>query len=59
MNCVKFSREYIEEVKSFMTFMAQNKDKNCKIWCPCSYYLNIYTEPQENIFDHLLRFGMD
>ena len=59
MNCVQFSREYIEGVKSFMNFVAQNKDKDCEIQCPYSHCLNIYTEPQENIFDHLLRFGMD
>ena len=59
MNCVKFSHEYIEGVKSFMTFVAQNKDKDCKIRCHCSHYLNIYMEPQENAFDHLLRFDID
>ena len=59
MDCVKFSSEYIEEVKLFMTFVAQNKGKDHKIRYPCSHCLNIYTEPQENIFDHLLRFGMD
>ena len=59
MNCVKFSREYIERVKSFMTLVAQNKGKDCEIWYPYSHCLNIYMEPQDNIFDHLLRFGID
>ena len=55
----KWLPRYLEGVHSFMKFVKDNLDANCRVRCPCIDCLNSYVWSQNVVFDHLLIKGID
>ncbi|XP_060194586.1 uncharacterized protein LOC132623787 isoform X2 [Lycium barbarum] len=54
----KFSKRYVEGVKSFMKFVQSRFDQITKVRCPCQDCLNINFQTQEVVYDELLMKGI-
>ncbi|CAI0559000.1 unnamed protein product [Linum tenue] len=55
----KFSVDYIEGVRSFISFVEEHIGHDNDIYCPCKSCLNVYKEPIQGVFAHLMINGID
>ncbi|CAL1402360.1 unnamed protein product [Linum trigynum] len=55
----RFSTDYIQGVRSFISFIEQHLGHNDDVHCPCKRCLNVYKEPLEGVFAHLMINGID
>ncbi|CAN1121606.1 hypothetical protein LINPERHAP2_LOCUS866 [Linum perenne] len=55
----RFSVDYIDGVRSFMTFVETHISHDNEIHCPCKHCLNVIKEPKPTVFTHLMINGID
>ncbi|WMV18242.1 hypothetical protein MTR67_011627 [Solanum verrucosum] len=58
MNLVRYSKEYIDGVESFLEFAYSYGDlQGEEIQCPCAKYCNIRWTGRNVVYDHLICYG--
>ncbi|KAL6551327.1 hypothetical protein OROMI_021815 [Orobanche minor] len=55
----KFSKSYVDGVKSFMQFVRTHIGPACDVRCPCKNCLNLRLKDQTTVTHHILENGID
>ncbi|CAD6225603.1 unnamed protein product [Miscanthus lutarioriparius] len=58
INSRRFSKEHVDGVKEFMTFVSERFNDNEEMFCPCRRCLNRVRKPQGQVQDDLYIHGM-